>query len=221
MMRDVRLLIELTLYYVGVFVGLYAFFTVFPALVPYLPIGGTEELFGAGNILGSLERPLLEGTNTIERSIRLALATLGAILIMVPVSWTYMSTRRRKGREQALVETMILLPIAVAAIVLIVQNSLALAFSLAGIVAAVRFRHTIESTADALYIIVAVGVGLAAGVEALSFAIVMTLFFNYTIVVLWHLDYGAADSARYMRSHIERPDDEEEGSVETIAVEDD
>ncbi len=71
-----------------------------------------------------------------------------------------------------------------------VHNSLALAFSLGGIVAVVRFRNTLKSTGDALYILVAIGIGLAAGVGAMEIAIVMSVAFNYCFLILWISDYG-------------------------------
>ena len=51
----------------------------------------------------------------------------------------------------------------VTGIVIIVQNWLALAFSLAGIAGAVRFRNSLKSSGDALFILLAVGTGLGAG----------------------------------------------------------
>lgn len=86
--------------------------------------------------------------------------------------------------------TIILLPVVVAGIVLIVQNSLALAFSLAGIVAGVRFRLTLDDTLDAIYIFVAIGAGLAAGIEALEIAVVISVLFNYVILIAWEFDYA-------------------------------
>jgi len=84
----------------------------------------------------------------------------------------------------------LLLPLVVAGIVMIVQNSLALAFSLAGIVAGVRFRLTLDDTLDAIYIFVAIGAGLAAGIEALEITIVVSMFFNYVVLIFWEFNYG-------------------------------
>jgi len=56
-------------------------------------------------------------------------------------------------------------------VVLIVRDSVALAFSLAGIVAAVRFRNTLRDTKDAVYIFLAIAVGLAAGCSRLPWAL--------------------------------------------------
>ena len=91
------------------------------------------------------------------------------------------------------------MPLVVTSIIIIVQNSLALAFSIAGIAAAVRFRNSLKSSGDALFILCAVGIGLSAGIGALELAIVMTVAFNYTFLVLWLTDYGDRDGVkRYM-----------------------
>jgi len=71
-----------------------------------------------------------------------------------------------------------------------VQNSYSLAFALAGIVAAVRFRNTLKDTKDAVYIFLAIGVGLAAGVQNLDVALIMSVLFNITILGLWITNFG-------------------------------
>jgi polyphosphate kinase len=74
--------------------------------------------------------------------------------------------------------------------VIIVQTSVPLAFSLAGIVAAVRFRNTLQDTKDAVYIFMSIGVGLAAGVEALPIAFVISATFNFVVVGIWQFEVG-------------------------------
>lgn len=59
-----------------------------------------------------------------------------------------------------MVTTITLLPLAVAAILVIVQDSLAVAFSLAGIAGVVRFRNALKDTKDAMYVFGAIAVGL-------------------------------------------------------------
>ena len=121
-----------------------------------------------------------------------AVAMLGALTLVIPVAWTYMRTKPRARYDASLVQTVIILPVAVAGIVLVVQNSLALAFSLAGIVAAVRFRNTLRDTKDAVYIFLAIGVGLAAGVQAFGVAFVMSLVYVLVVLTMWRFDVGAA-----------------------------
>ena len=88
-------------------------------------------------------------------------AIIAAILVSLPVSWVYMAVRGGEEYDQSLVNTIIVLPMVVTGIVIIVQNSLALAFSLAGIAGAVRFRNSLKSSGDALFILLAVASGLA------------------------------------------------------------
>ncbi len=71
------------------------------------------------------------------------------------------------------------------------QNSLALAFSLAGVVAAVRFRFALEEPAHALYIFAAIAVGLGAGIGAMGISFVISVGFVYVNLALWKLDYGS------------------------------
>src|SRR5207302_9665765 len=61
-----------------------------------------------------------------------------ALLLVFPVAWVYMLTKQRSGYDQSVVQTVIIPPMTVASTVILVQNSLALAFTLAAIVAAVR-----------------------------------------------------------------------------------
>ena len=119
-----------------------------------------------------------------------ALAMIGALALVIPVARVYMLTKQRQGYDPSVVQTVILLPVAVAGIVAVVQNSLALAFSLAGLAAAVRFRNTLKDSKDAVYIFVAMGVGLAAGVQALALCFVMTVIYNISVVTLWALNVG-------------------------------
>ena len=119
-----------------------------------------------------------------------ALSMIGAIVIMLPIAWTYIVVKRRTGYHQSVVHTLLILPVAVTGTVVIVKTSFALAFALAGIVAAVRFRTTLDDTKDAVYVFVAIGVGLASGVQALGVAAVLSIIFCITNVLLWKLNFG-------------------------------
>lgn len=200
--RVLRLFVRLTLYYLFAFLILWGAVQLFPETKNYLPIGGSEGLMGGESFEGfeALTSPANNTKGYLENSLRLFFAILGVLLVMIPVTWVYLKIRLRDKLDQSLVETMLILPIVVAGVVVVVQNSLALAFSLAGIVAGVRFRNTLKNTADSLFIFSAIGAGLAAGVSALEIAIVITIFFNYIFLVLWDLDYGATNSENYLRS---------------------
>src|SRR5215216_3695757 len=84
--------------------------------------------------------------------VRALTAAASACLLMLPVTWVYVQTRRKKGFQQSVVQTLIILPLVVAGVILLVQHSTALAFSLGGIVGAISFRNTLRDTKDAIYI---------------------------------------------------------------------
>ncbi|MEJ7812454.1 MAG: DUF4956 domain-containing protein [Gemmatimonadaceae bacterium] len=123
-----------------------------------------------------------------------AVAMTVAALLALPVGWLYILTRQKKGYRQSVVQTLIMLPVVVAGVVVLVKNSVALAFSLAGIVAAVRFRNTLEDSKDAVYIFLATALGIAAGVE-LGVAVVLSVVFNALALALWYSEFGKSPAA--------------------------
>ncbi len=118
-----------------------------------------------------------------------ALAMSAAALLALPVAWIYTLTRSRRGYNQNVVQLLIVLPVVVAGIVVMVKYSVALAFSLAGIVAAVRFRYSLEDSKDAVYVFLMTGLGIASAVD-LPVAAVISILFNVVIVFLWFTDFG-------------------------------
>jgi hypothetical protein len=137
----------------------------------------------------------------LERAITTLLVIAGALSLVLPVAWVYMITKRFRY-DPALVASVIILPIVVAGIALVVKGSLALAFSLAGIVAAVRFRNTLKDPRDAVYIFLVIGIGLSAGVQALDVALVMSMAFNVVVLFVWKYNVGSIYSGRFGRTGI-------------------
>ncbi len=185
--------------------------TVMSLLVYFIP--SVREAFLAPSAIsgeegGNLVGPVTEGygdTVSLNEALQRAIATLlvigGALSLVVPVAWVYMLTKRFRY-DPALVSSVIILPIVVAGIALVVKNSVALAFALAGIVAAVRFRNTLKDPRDAVYIFLVIGIGLSAGVQALDVALVMSFAFNIVVLLVWKFNIGSIYSGRYARTGI-------------------
>jgi len=210
-MRAVHLAIRLTVYYLAGAALVFAGVALLPDLQSFLPIGGAEALLSG--VTRDPFDPIEIGATSVESLqdsfIWLIVAITGAVLTALPTAWTYMAIRTHSEYDQSLVETIMVLPIAVTSIVIIVNQSLALAFGLAGIVGAVRFRNTLKSAGDALFIFAAIGIGLSAGIGALEIAIIMTIAFNYCFLALWVVDFGAKKGAnRYMRRATAKKDSE-------------
>ena len=192
-MRATKLLAKLTIYYVVIGAIVFGAIKIWPSVTGWLPIGGVEQLISqpAKNPLQASEAVRAAHVNNLGQSLFwLAVALVSALLLSLPVSWVYMGIRNDDEYDQSLINTIIVLPMVVTGIVIIVQNSLALAFSLAGIAGAVRFRNSLKSSGDALFILLAVAIGLSAGIGAVELAALVTVAFTYTFVGLWMTEYG-------------------------------
>lgn len=186
---------RLTAYYfvLGVIVGV---------ILTLVPVSG-ELLFGSlalnvpnapvllqDGLQGLADAPLFQ-PNTIGRmALSTTIALLATLALMLPVTWVYISARNVRGHSQALVQTLIILPIVTAGVVFVVRDSLALAFSLAGVVAAVRFRATLRDTRDVVFIFLAIAIGFSAGVHMLGVGAIVSLVFNYVLLISWRYDFG-------------------------------
>ncbi|HTE44981.1 MAG TPA: DUF4956 domain-containing protein [Gemmatimonadaceae bacterium] len=144
----------------------------------------TETVRGTGKNAVAV-KPVDQGTLAAT----VALAMLSAALVALPVAWIYTMTRAKRGYQQSVVQLLIILPVVVAGIVVMVKYSIALAFSLGGIAAAVRFRNSLDDSKDAVYVFLVTGLGMAAAVD-LPVALVISILFNTVIVALWATDFG-------------------------------
>lgn len=213
MRRAASFLVPVTLIsaYYAFWVGLMAFLLdKYPAIGEFFPVGGLGDLQGRSDvgfepIYSSIEETIWAPYGPIK----LACASLGAAIMIVPVTWAYFTTSRSKEVDQSFVQTIIIMPIVVTGISMIVMNSIPLAFSLAGIVAAVRFRFTLRQPSHAMYIFCAISIGLASGIGALGIAAVISAAFVYSSLAIWKLEYGKVMSGPFF-SMLTRRDRAEE-----------
>lgn len=184
-----RLIIRAILYYVVLVGGTMSVWRWLPRNNAAIPaslealLGGSEQVTGKGIPVMQLD----EGTLALA----VGVAILSAVLLSLPVAWVYQLTRAKRGYQQSVVQLLVVLPAVVAGIVLLVKYSVALAFSLAGVVAAVRFRNTLDDSKDAVYVFLATAIGLASAVN-LPVATVMSIGFNIVSLGLWFTDFGSA-----------------------------
>lgn len=219
-----RLLRRLVIYHAVLAACMLLAVAVFPDFTRHLPIGGVKELAeGAEPAAGKTELAgspaetgavdsVLSVTSALDRlgaGRQLIIILIGTWLLMLPVSWVHKGIHRASVHDHSLDETVLILPGIVAGIVLVVQHSLALAFSLAGIIAGVQFRRALQDTFDALFILVAIGTGIAAGIRALEIAAVLTVFFSYSTLYVHYFgdglesDYLARKKAeKKLRKHL-------------------
>jgi hypothetical protein len=198
-----RVAIKITIYYAALAVVLVVLAATSPSFIEQLPLGGVGEISDIGSSsIYDLEEALLsaddeeiedivtENTRSrlargpvwLQEAMSLIYAMTSTLLLMLPVSWAYRAIHKGSVYDHSIDTTALVLPAVVAGIVTVVQHSLALAFSLAGIAAGVRFRRALSDTFDTLFILASIGVGIAAGVKSIEIAVVLTVFFNYASI---------------------------------------
>ncbi|MGB5627914.1 MAG: hypothetical protein WBM45_16525 [Woeseiaceae bacterium] len=219
-----KMLVRITAYYIVLFGAVAIVVHFYPGLTDQLPLGGVGEIseFGSSSIY-DLEEALLSADdedieeivseNTRARLARgpawlleassLVWAMSCTLLLMLPVSWVYKAIHTDSVYDHSIDTTTLVLPAVVAGIVTVVQHSLALAFSLAGIVAGVRFRRALNDTFDTLFILSSIGVGIAAGVKSIEIAVVITVFFNYASIMVCAFGDGL-ESQHILQQKIQR-----------------
>lgn len=216
-----NILVRLALHYAGSFLALFSFFVVFPGVLyeyqrerARIVIGWEfeeSEEFGIaapeeGNLRRRMHRalaqfgigsedPRLDDPRLADPSpgFPIAISLILAFVLTLPVTWVYRWTHPRKKYSKSFVQSLLILPICIALVVLLVKNSLTLAFCLAGIVAAVRFRSAILQPMDAPYMLVAIGLGLATGTQLTLAAYLGSMLFVAAALVVWKSDFGARD----------------------------
>ena len=204
MSRPIPLFVQVSSYYLLLIAIVASLVWILPQTWDYLPLGGAKGLVVQAATPDSLTgttsfRPPETVASFGETLVWLATAIIGALLAALPVAWIYMGIRTEDEYDQSLIATIIMLPVVVTSIVVIVQNSLALAFALAGIAGAVRFKNDLKSSGDALFILLSVGIGLSAGTGAVELSLIMSIAFNYCFLALWWTELGErAGMKRYM-----------------------
>ena len=193
-----KLLGKLTLYSLVIAFIVFVAVQIWPEFRNYLPVGGVEQLISqpTKNPLQGDAIHAQHVGNLGQSLFWLVVAIIGAFLASLPISWVYMAVRSGEEYDQSLVHTILVLPMVVTGIVIIVQNSLALAFSLAGIAGAVRFRNSLKSSGDALFILTAVAIGLSAGIGAVELAAVVSIMLSYCFALLWMSEYGEREGMK-------------------------
>jgi len=194
---------RVSVYYIALTALVAIAVSVFPGIVDELPLGGVGDIseYGSGSVYdleeaflsaddeeleeiatATTRARLAKGPVWLQGALSLVYVMSATLLLMLPVSWVYRAIHTDSVYDHSIDTTTLVLPAVVAGIVTVVQHSLALAFSLAGIVAGVRFRRALNDTFDTLFILSSIGVGISAGVNSIEIAVVLTVFFNYAAI---------------------------------------
>jgi hypothetical protein len=120
----------------------------------------------------------------------LILAILLAFACGHVVAWVYMFTHSGLSYSRSYVNTLILMPVIVALVMLVLANNLVIAFGLMAIFAMVRFRSVLRDTLDTAYMLTVIVIGLACGTQKFTSAVIGTAATAVIIMYFWATGFG-------------------------------
>lgn len=142
-----------------------------------------------------------------------------ALVCSLVVAWVYRATHKNVSYSQSYVQTLIILGMLIALIMLIVGSNIARAFALVGALSVVRFRNAIKETRDVGFIFLVMGIGMACGTRFYVLAALATVFICAVILVIHRFDLFALDVRRQVVK-VQVPADDADSSrqIEDILI---
>lgn len=135
-------------------------------------------------------RQVLDSAAEFDNALNILFSLLYAFLFSVPIAIVYRVTKADDLFDPSLGQTIVLLAMVVTAVMVVISGDLARAFGLAGVVAAVRFRNTLDDAKDAVYVFLAIAIGMACGSRAYSIAVWTSLVMTTTLYLMWRYRFG-------------------------------
>lgn len=120
----------------------------------------------------------------------LAIGLLLAFACGHAVAWMYMFTHTGLSYSRSYVNTLILMPVIVALVMMVLANNLVVAFGLMAIFAMVRFRSILRDTLDTAYVLAVIVIGLACGTLKFTSAIIGCLATLGIMFYFWATAFG-------------------------------
>jgi hypothetical protein len=123
------------------------------------------------------------------------LFSLGAALALgLLISFVYMKTHKTKTPSLGFSLTLVVLPAVVTVIILLIGNSVARAFSLAGAFQIIRFRSAPGDPKNITYVLFTMAVGLCCGMGFIAIGAMVTVLLCSVMVILELVKFGRVKS---------------------------
>ena len=123
----------------------------------------------------------------------LPLTLLGLSLAFVSghiIAWVYMLTHSGLSYSKTFVQSLMILPVIVALVMMVLSNNIVYAFGLMAVFAIVRFRNILRDTLDTTYVLGVIVVGMACGTFKFMTAMIGCLLICSILLYLWMTGFG-------------------------------
>jgi hypothetical protein len=122
------------------------------------------------------------------------------------LAWVYMTTHPGNATSRSFLNMLIIMPTLVALVMIVLHDNLATAFGMLSVFGIVRFRNVLTDTGDTIYVLSAIVLGLAAGTQRFSIAVIGCAAISTTLLYLWFTGFGIPNQySMILNLHWTRP----------------
>ena len=107
------------------------------------------------------------------------------------IAWVYMLTHSGLSYSRSFVNSLIIMPVIVALVMMVLSNNLITAFGMMAVFAVVRFRNILRDTLDTAYVLTVIVIGMAAGSQKFASAILGCALMALALIYLWYTSFGS------------------------------
>ena len=132
----------------------------------------------------------LTGTFTVADVV---LSMVVSFVLCSIVGLAYRATHRGISYSQSYVQTLVMMGMVIAVIMLVVGSNLARAFALVGALSIIRFRNAIKETRDVGFIFFAMAIGMATGTRFYVLAAFATVVISGVMLLMYRFDWFKLD----------------------------
>lgn len=129
-----------------------------------------------------------------------AIVLLLSFVLGCAKAWVYRFTHRGTSYSQSFAQTLVIMAMVTALIMLIIGSNIARAFSLVGALSVIRFRNAVKETRDVAFMFTAMAIGMACGTRFYALATLATAVLAAVLIVLFKFDaFAQRVSERLLR----------------------
>lgn len=123
---------------------------------------------------------------------------LVAFICGLLMSIIYRLTYRGPSYSVTFVNSLVLLSIIAAIVIMVIGNNIARAFGLVGAMSIIRFRTAVRDTMDLVFIFLSLALGMACGVGLNAVALTGSLLAGLVVIALTFTNFGAPRKRHYL-----------------------
>lgn len=117
-----------------------------------------------------------------------AIVLLLSCCLSMVIGWVYRATHTGTSYAQSFAQTLVIMGMCTALIMLVIGSNIARAFSLVGALSVIRFRNAVKETRDVGFMFLVMACGMACGTRFYMLAAFSTAVFSAVLGLMYRLD---------------------------------